>query len=311
MSECNSTLLTSNTAAQNVSQGDKPVIIRTWKRSVSRLNIRNNLISDKKMVSQSNSDLLSNRNKFAGNSTVLLERVGLRAAGDLDNTSGQFDRINRTAWNHYDAGNVTNGTLVNVISVNTHVNAGTKGNSVVSTKSDVNVISDDISAKNVLVLRNHQLTVPNNNTYSSGNVWKSLTGQGKTFSRVYSVTGRSEIQDRASLNSATNVEDTSSILVQKRGKRATEVENVGSTITTTTDDHIGHPDAHIQDASNSAEYEQCLTPEYIVYTWVLCLVALATALKLYYLMKTTLATVMVSVFTTLILVAYKDVFDKA
>jgi hypothetical protein len=28
-------------------------------------------------------------------------------------------------------------------------------------------------------------------------------------------------------------------------------------------------------------------------------------------MKTTLATVMVSVFTTLILVAYKDVFDKA
>ncbi|CAH0557313.1 unnamed protein product [Brassicogethes aeneus] len=52
----------------------------------------------------------------------------------------------------------------------------------------------------------------------------------------------------------------------------------------------------------------CLHPEYIVFTWVLCLIALATALKLYYLIKLFLAVVMVGVYTFLITTSYYDTF---
>lgn len=44
----------------------------------------------------------------------------------------------------------------------------------------------------------------------------------------------------------------------------------------------------------------CRQPEYIVFMWVLCLIALATALKLYYLIKTVLAVVMVVLYAVLI-----------
>jgi membrane protein implicated in regulation of membrane protease activity len=276
------------------------------------------MISNKKTVSQPNSDLLSKRTKLTdiGTGTALLELVGLRAASDLDNMRGQVDHRNRTAWNYF-TGDGANGTHVNVISVNTEVSDSTKGSNVIMTKSDVNVINDSNSTKNVSDLRTQILVAPSNNTNHFENVWKSPTGQGKTFSNVYSVTDKSEIQERALLHSTANIDDTSGVLVQKRDKRAAEVENVDSatTITTTIEEnsvseHVGHPDALAPDTNDSWEYEQCLAPEYIVYTWVLCLVALATALKLYYLVKTTLATVMVSVFTTLILVAYREVLDN-
>ncbi|XP_033339591.2 adenylyl cyclase 78C isoform X1 [Megalopta genalis] len=52
----------------------------------------------------------------------------------------------------------------------------------------------------------------------------------------------------------------------------------------------------------------CVRPEYIVFTWILCLIALASALKLYYLVKTALATIIVSVYAVLILVVCKDFF---
>ncbi|XP_037906761.1 adenylyl cyclase 78C isoform X1 [Hermetia illucens] len=55
----------------------------------------------------------------------------------------------------------------------------------------------------------------------------------------------------------------------------------------------------------------CAHPEYVVFTWILCLIALATALKLYYLVKTFMATVMVVVYALLILVAFPDVFTDA
>nr|XP_022908202.1 adenylate cyclase type 8-like [Onthophagus taurus] len=57
--------------------------------------------------------------------------------------------------------------------------------------------------------------------------------------------------------------------------------------------------------------KECIQPEYFVFTWVLCLIALATALKLYYLIKTFLAVVMVTVFAILIMLPnmYKDIFD--
>jgi hypothetical protein len=265
------------------------------------------------MVSQSNSDLLSKTNKLP----ALLEPVGLSTDSDSDNIRSQFDH--RTAWNHYqshDTGDGANGTHVSATPVNTELRDSTRGNSVIMTKSDVNAVNGGISAKNVSDLRTQKLVVPSNNTNYFENVWKSLTEQGKIFSSVYNVTDRSEVKERALLHSAANFDDSSSTLVQKRDKRATEVKHVASATTTTEEEnsfsqHVGNPVAPTPDTNDdSREYEQCLNAEYVVYTWVLCLVALATALKLYYLVKTTLATVMVSVFTTLILVAYKEVFEE-
>lgn len=74
------------------------------------------------------------------------------------------------------------------------------------------------------------------------------------------------------------------------------------------------PDAQAE-ALYSSDYDDdvvlettCVRPEYIVFTWILCLIALASALKLYYLVKTALATVIVSVYAVLILVVCKDFF---
>lgn len=54
----------------------------------------------------------------------------------------------------------------------------------------------------------------------------------------------------------------------------------------------------------------CIHPEYVVFSWALCLIALATALKLYYLVKMQLAVGLVSIFCFLILFVYPDVFNK-
>lgn len=55
----------------------------------------------------------------------------------------------------------------------------------------------------------------------------------------------------------------------------------------------------------------CVHPEYLVFTWVLCLTALATGLKLYYLVKTALATIMVCCYAILISILFPDVFEGA
>ncbi|KAL1490421.1 hypothetical protein ABEB36_013120 [Hypothenemus hampei] len=62
--------------------------------------------------------------------------------------------------------------------------------------------------------------------------------------------------------------------------------------------------------SGSCKGTYCKHPEYIVFTWVLCMIALATALKLYYLVKLLLTVLMVAVYTVLILVPYKPIFDQ-
>lgn len=53
----------------------------------------------------------------------------------------------------------------------------------------------------------------------------------------------------------------------------------------------------------------CLRPEYIVFTWILCLIAVTSALKLYYFVKTFLATVIVLVYAVLIFVVSDDLFS--
>lgn len=54
----------------------------------------------------------------------------------------------------------------------------------------------------------------------------------------------------------------------------------------------------------------CIHVEYMVFTWVLCLIALATTLKVYFLVKTALALVMVGSFAILIVVLYPEVFKQ-
>ncbi|KAI4466400.1 adenylate cyclase type 1 [Holotrichia oblita] len=56
-------------------------------------------------------------------------------------------------------------------------------------------------------------------------------------------------------------------------------------------------------------YSYCIHPEYFVFSWVMCLIALATALKLYYMIKTFLALLMVGIYTILIMLPYQQVFS--
>ncbi|KYM77559.1 Adenylate cyclase type 8 [Atta colombica] len=63
-------------------------------------------------------------------------------------------------------------------------------------------------------------------------------------------------------------------------------------------------------SSNELEETDCIRPEYMVFTWILCLIALASALKLYYLVKTALAAAIVVVYAVLILVVCKDMFTE-
>lgn len=62
---------------------------------------------------------------------------------------------------------------------------------------------------------------------------------------------------------------------------------------------------------DSPQKEMCSHPEYMVYTWVLCLIALATGLKLYYLVKTCMALIMVGCYAILILIIFPDVFARS
>jgi hypothetical protein len=142
--------------------------------------------------------------------------------------------------------------------------------STVAKKSDVNIIAGNSSAKNEMQLRTREPVVSDENVSYFG---------------------------------ARGVGDRGGALLQKRGRRT-----AGGNGTAMTEEPGVRSDAVSSDTTGDRDPEQCLAPEYIVYTWVLCLVALATALKLNYLVKTTLASAMVSVFTTLILVAYRDVF---
>lgn len=58
-------------------------------------------------------------------------------------------------------------------------------------------------------------------------------------------------------------------------------------------------------------FDTCSHPEYLVFSWVLCLIALATALKLYYIIKTMMAFSMVVSYALLILGIFPDVFRRS
>ncbi|XP_073837834.1 adenylyl cyclase 78C isoform X2 [Musca autumnalis] len=62
--------------------------------------------------------------------------------------------------------------------------------------------------------------------------------------------------------------------------------------------------------TSSMDTVECAHPEYIVFTWILCLVSLATALKLYYLVKVIMAVCMVAFYTTLIQSVFPRIYTK-
>jgi galactitol-specific phosphotransferase system IIB component len=232
-------------------------------------------------------DVLSQYISDLSNMTKINTSVASRTDNDSNNITGstlmQFGLINRPAWKRH-----ANRTHISGFTANTERSARTKRHSAVVKDLDTGVISVD-NPRNVSEFRTNKLEV-SNNKIDFHKIWKNLVSQNIPFS-----TNKSQPQEKLLLHSADDSSvndrsaggssvddgsaDDSSFVVQKLVKRETEDENIDS------------------------ESEQCPALEYIVYTWVLCLVALATALKLYYLVKTTLATVMVSVFTTLFLVA--------
>lgn len=73
----------------------------------------------------------------------------------------------------------------------------------------------------------------------------------------------------------------------------------------------GQSDLLQQANGHAVRGEWCSHPDYMVFTWVLCLIALATGLKLYYLVKTFMATIMVCCYAVLILVIFPEVFERA
>ncbi|EDV52605.2 adenylate cyclase type 8 isoform X2 [Drosophila erecta] len=67
--------------------------------------------------------------------------------------------------------------------------------------------------------------------------------------------------------------------------------------------NLSYSEPSLMQSSSDVEGE-CAHPEYLVFTWVLCLVSLATALKLYYLVKALMALSMVAFYTTLIMMKF-------
>lgn len=61
---------------------------------------------------------------------------------------------------------------------------------------------------------------------------------------------------------------------------------------------------------NDDKNSECSHPEYIVFTWILCLTALATALKLYFLVKSVMAIILVACYSILIWKVFPSILAK-
>jgi hypothetical protein len=286
---------------------------RTWKRSVSTLSGRNNVMPDNEVLGQYSSDL----NNITKTNTSLASRTDNDSDIVTGSTLMQSGLINRHAWKQH-----TNRTHISRFAIDTERSARTRRHSAFAKDLGIGVFSGNITTKNVSEFRTNKVEVSNDKIYFH-KIWKNIVSQNRTFSTNKSqpqkklllqsaddssVDDRSAddsiVDDKSADDSSVNDRsaDDSSFVVQKLVKRDAQNENVES-VTTMTEMNSVLGRGSNRDASKPEHCEQCPALGYIVCTWVLCLVALATALKLYYLVKTTLATVMVSVFTTLFLVA--------
>lgn len=149
-------------------------------------------------------------------------------------------------------------------------------------------------------------------TDSTGNETEALVDGNDTLS----ITSRELV-----LNVSLTTTVRRNISIRSRFKRSvneTVVENFNVQISgsakleMSSNDSVANDDVLYDTAWSSMiteNYHDCPHPEYIVFTWVLCLIALAAALKLYYLIKLFLALVMVAVYTALILLPYNIIFS--
>lgn len=102
-------------------------------------------------------------------------------------------------------------------------------------------------------------------------------------------------------------------------------ETISSIIANTRSFYWGRKQAQTKDTNSTNEtdvedltevlrsdlmIDYCFHPEYVVFTWIMCLVALTTTLRLYYLVKTFLAVILVTVFSLLITVAFPELFSE-
>jgi hypothetical protein len=299
MSECNAALLSTNSAAGNMSDGDEVMNTRTWKGRDSTVIGGNSVMPDNEVLSQYSSDL--------SNFTNFNSSLASRTDNDSDivnsSTVTQFGLVNRHTWmQHADT------THISHSATDTERSVRSTRHSAVVRDFGVGVTGGNISADNVSEFRTNKVEVSNNKIYFH-KIWKSIVSQNRTFSA-----NKSQPQENPLLHSADDNSvddwtaddsvgdrsaDDSSSVVRKLVKRDTQSDSASTM--TAGNSAVGC--GSTRSDSNTEQCEECPALVYIVCTWVLCLVALATALKLYYLVKTTLATVMVSVFTTLFLVA--------
>lgn len=124
-------------------------------------------------------------------------------------------------------------------------------------------------------------------------IYKSFSHERKKSKRYHQ---KSRTYDRR------DVEGVRSSWKIRRRKRATNEKHFENHNQTQNTEEVVTP---------KAANKYCLHPEYLVYTWVLSLIALATTLKLYFLIKTLLAVLMVAVYALFILVFYPQVFACA
>ncbi|KAJ8960771.1 hypothetical protein NQ318_020065 [Aromia moschata] len=110
------------------------------------------------------------------------------------------------------------------------------------------------------------------------------------------------------LSNLTRLKDTS-LAIKKRSVEFSSRKRRNTASTTTSEPTASNETSTDTPDIVNVHLGECQQPEYIVFTWVLCLIALATALKLYYLIKLFLAVVMVGVYTILILLPYNSIFD--
>ncbi|KAJ8970862.1 hypothetical protein NQ314_000986 [Rhamnusium bicolor] len=192
-----------------------------------------------------------------------------------------------------------------------------------------NFLSDDDYQKNQTIIVNLSLkaTINNNYTINIGNKSNCSDSCIKEILKNVSITGIIEDADNITklassasniiksvnqkLSNFTQLMDAKKLVSKKRNasllrRKRNTVEKSAVEPTTTANETI----TTASEIINIAE-GHCKHPEYIVFTWVLCLIALATALKLYYLIKLFLAVVMVGVYTVLILLPYNDIFNDS
>jgi hypothetical protein len=311
MSECNAALLTANSAAGNKSHGDQVMNRRTWKGRDSTVIGGNSVMPDNEVISQHSSDF--------SNMTSINSPLASRTDNGSDIVNGstvtQFGPVSSHPWKQR-----ADRTHISHSATDTERSVRSRRHSAAARDFGVGVTGVNIGANNVSEFRTNEVGESNNKIYFH-KMWKNIVSQNRTFSAYKSQTQEKPLFNSADDNSVDDwsaddsvsdwgpdvgVDDRSagdsSTVVQNLVKRDAQVETLDSASTATTVNSVVGCSGTSND-SNTEQCKQCPALVYIVCTWVLCLVALATALKLYYLVKTTLATVMVTVFTTLFLVA--------